>query len=192
MPLRDNQDDLTSPTIGGHAGRTWVDEGALLYMRDTYGVKTMLDIGCGPGGMKEVADKLGVEYLGIDGDPALDLSQLGFMRHDFYSPKKISLPKAYDLCWCIEFLEHILPEHLENVFDAMRTCRYVVCTASVTPRPHHVNLQPRKYWIEQFSKAGFIYDSAATTELMLQSTMKAKPKCLPFIIETGMFFRRIL
>ena len=33
--------------IGNHNNRTWFDRGALRYMRNQYGVDTLVDIGCG-------------------------------------------------------------------------------------------------------------------------------------------------
>ena len=43
--------------LGGHAGKTWIDEGALSYLSNTLSIKTMVDIGCGPAGMKDIAKK---------------------------------------------------------------------------------------------------------------------------------------
>ena len=37
--------------LGGHFNRTHVDEGVLLLARSQLGVETLLDVGCGPGGM---------------------------------------------------------------------------------------------------------------------------------------------
>ena len=57
--------------LGGHAGKTWIDEGALSYLSNTLSIKTMVDIGCGPAGMKDIAKKLGIDWTGVDGDEEL-------------------------------------------------------------------------------------------------------------------------
>ena len=55
-------------SIGSHGGKTWVDEGALDYLIEKYGIKSMVDVGCGPGDMVELAQGRGLEAYGIDGD----------------------------------------------------------------------------------------------------------------------------
>lgn len=183
--------ELKSDTIGGHTGRTWIDEGALSYLAKNIGISSMLDVGCGPGGMQAVAQKLGVSYLGIDGDTSLNLAKKGFMYHDFYSTSLPALTQQHDLAWSIEFLEHIKEEHLWKVMETFSHCKYVLCTASNTPRPHHVNLQEKTYWIDRFAVAGFAYDEHITSAILAHSTMLCKPKHESFLKETGMFFSRM-
>ena len=190
MQVAERSDELKSSTIGGHSGRTWVDAGALKYLQGMYGIKSMLDVGCGPGGMKDVADLAGIKYLGIDGDASLDLDMPGFMYHDFYFSKLPVLPQQYDLAWSIEFLEHITEQHLWKVMETFSHCKYVLCTASNTPRPHHVNLKDKTYWIDKFAVFGFDYDEHVTHRVLEYSTMKHKNKNKSFLMETGMFFRK--
>jgi 2-polyprenyl-3-methyl-5-hydroxy-6-metoxy-1,4-benzoquinol methylase len=53
--------------LGGHNGLTHLDEGALTWLKQL-GHTSFLDIGCGPGGMVELAEQLGFKVLGVDGD----------------------------------------------------------------------------------------------------------------------------
>ena len=46
----------TPEHLGGHLNRTNTDEPLLRYIKERFKVETMLDIGCGPGGMKEIAN----------------------------------------------------------------------------------------------------------------------------------------
>ena len=57
--------------LGGHQGKTHTDEGTLRWAISKLGIKSMLDIGCGPGGMVELANKMGVDAHGLDGDYTL-------------------------------------------------------------------------------------------------------------------------
>ena len=54
--------------LGGHKNRTHLDEGSLDHCIETLQVKSMLDIGCGPGGMVALARSKGLKAYGIDGD----------------------------------------------------------------------------------------------------------------------------
>ena len=58
----------TPEHLGGHLNRTNTDESLLKYVKERFKVKSMLDIGCGPGGMKEVANGMGIDWYGVDGD----------------------------------------------------------------------------------------------------------------------------
>ena len=53
--------------LGGHQGKTHTDEGTLNWAIHYLDVKSMLDIGCGPGGMVELANSMGVDAFGVDG-----------------------------------------------------------------------------------------------------------------------------
>ena len=44
--------------LGGHKGRTHIDVGLLKFARDKLKVKSMLDLGCGPGGQVYEAQKI--------------------------------------------------------------------------------------------------------------------------------------
>jgi hypothetical protein len=74
--------------LGGHKNRTHTDEGVLRFARDELGVKSMLDIGCGPGGQVYKAIEMGIDARGIDGDHTLvrDKPEL-FELHDFTKGK---------------------------------------------------------------------------------------------------------
>ena len=57
--------------LGGHLNRTNTDEPLLIHVKNKFNIKSMLDIGCGPGGMREVANRNNIEWFGVDGDPTI-------------------------------------------------------------------------------------------------------------------------
>ena len=84
--------------LGGHAGYTHLDEGALDFVKDILKVKSMLDIGCGPGGMVQLANEKKINAIGIDGDYTLDrYDDSKFIIHDYTKgPIKKMKPKQFD------------------------------------------------------------------------------------------------
>jgi hypothetical protein len=68
--------------LGGHDNETHLDDGVLDYMMKKYSIKSYIDIGCGPGGMCELAASKGLKVLGIDGDYTLTHKEPTLI-HDF-------------------------------------------------------------------------------------------------------------
>lgn len=166
--------------LGGHAFVTHLDEGALRFLIGQLEVKTMWDLGCGPGGMVKLARDLGVRADGIDGD----FSQGPGVVHDFCEgPLEVS---GRDLCWSVEFVEHVEEEFIPNFVAVMQVCRWVCMTFA--PRGatghHHVNCRDSYYWVAQLRGYGLDFEPQLTAELRRASTMSRD-----FIRETGMIFR---
>lgn len=181
---------MKSNTLGGHANRTWVDEGALRFLIARFGIKSFLDIGCGPGGMVRKAMELGLDATGIDGDATLDFIGLNVIIHDFYAGPP-PLTREYDLGWCVEFLEHIDEKYLPNVIEAFRHCKYLVCTASQVKgkNRYHVNVHTTPWWIMKMQDNGFRDDSNVNGALKVASTMGHTPgRHESFLQETGVFY----
>ena len=174
--------------LGGHGNKTWTDKGALKHIKKRFNINSMVDIGCGPAGMRGVADSLDIKWLGIDGDPSVLQDRV--IMHDF--TKGVVKTDNFDLGWSVEFLEHVYEEYQPNYMDTFVKCKYVLCTAAPPGWDgyHHVNEQPREYWIDVFSKYGFVYDEKITNEVKKNSTMKKK-KGKSFMRRNGMFFRSI-
>lgn len=170
--------------LGGGFGRTHIDEGALKYAKDKFDITSMVDIGCGIGGMQALASKYGILYRGIDGDPELAMPPPNFIVHDFRNKFDKELPEI-DLAWSVEFLEHVEEEYIENYLAVFRKAKYVICTAAPPGKPgwHHVNCQPIKYWIDIFEKENFTFSEKHTKEMKRSSTMKRE-----FMKETGMVY----
>jgi len=187
-----NQDSLPSH-LGGHLNKTHTDRGTLLYLMEKFDIKSFLDIGCGPGGMVQIANWRGLDSLGIDGDWEVPKEpEAKVLIHDYTTGpaplETASLRIAFDLGWSVEFLEHVDEQYLDNYMQDFARCKYVVCTAAGPGAPghHHVNCQPPEYWHAVFDKYGFDYDDETTQEIRLKKSNMQKP----FMQRTGMFFVR--
>lgn len=176
------QTDQLLPHLGGHQGMTWVDEEVLDYLIARYGIKTMLDVGCGPGGMISVAQRRGLQVLGIDGDPFVASADVG--THD-YTAGPLELVGPYDLIWCVEFVEHVEAQYQDNYLATFDAGRVLFLTAAYPGQGghHHVNEQPERYWRELLAAHGWVEDLEATQWVRQNGA-------IPFARMTGMVFTK--
>jgi SAM-dependent methyltransferase len=185
--LEANPDSLPSH-LGGHMDRTHNDRGTLTFLINQYNIKTFLDIGCGPGGMVELAQMRGLDAVGVDGDWTVERPKdVRVMIHD-YTVGPTQWTRQFDLGWSVEFLEHVEEKYQDNYMQDFARCKYVVTTAAPPNYPghHHVNCREQEYWHAVFDKYGFDYDDEVTRRIRTQESTMHKP----FMQTTGMFFRR--
>lgn len=175
---------LCPPHLGGHEGTTHEDDGALDSLVQRFAPATAIDLGCGPGGMLKLMRQRGIRCYGIDGDPTIATGKI--LTHDFNTgPLDI---EPVDLCWSVEFLEHVAERFLVNVWPVIEQCRVVFCTHALPAerfRRRHVNCQPAAYWLKAFAAHGFDLDIVATAEVRHHSTMERD-----FVRQTGKVFVR--
>lgn len=160
--------------LGGHKGRTHIDRGILNWIKTQLKANSFLDIGCGPGGMVYAGNDLGIDALGVDGDHTLTRSKKDlFITHD-YTSGPLRLDKKFDVGWCCEFVEHVHSEFEANYITTFNSCKILLMTYSEpgTPGHHHVNCQPKSYWIDLLEKNNFRYDQNLTEESRSMSTME--------------------
>jgi hypothetical protein len=171
----------TPKHLGGHMGVTHIDRGAVEWLKEKFGVRSMVDIGCGPGGMQQVALELGIEWMGIDGDPLIKNEHV--ITHD-YTLRPLKVPRV-DLAWSVEFLEHVAEKHIKSFMATFSCARHVCVTHALPGKPgwHHVNCQPPEYWIKVFTEHGFSFDKITTEEIRQKSSMKRD-----FVRKNGLFF----
>jgi cyclopropane fatty-acyl-phospholipid synthase-like methyltransferase len=159
--------------LGGHKNKTHLDEGALELAIKKFGVKTMLDIGCGPAGMVELACSMGIDAQGIDGDFEVERPNVPVTIHDYEKGPGPLGNLTVDLIWSCEFVEHVYEEFLSNFMQDFQRGRVVFMTFAPpnTPGHHHVNCNTKEYWIDVFDQYGFDYDDTLTNTLRDVSTM---------------------
>lgn len=143
--------------LGGHMNRTCMCLDTLLFIKEKYDIKSMLDIGCGPAGMTEYANYLGIYSVGVDGDTTLEKKEYVHI-HD-YSTGEFILDETFDLAYSAEFLEHVEEKYVSNFMPSFQKAKYAFVTAAPPGQGghHHVNERPKSYWIDVFSKYGFDY-----------------------------------
>lgn len=178
-PLTDAE-QLLPAHLGGHQNMTWIDESVLDYLIARYRVRTMLDIGCGPGGMVDLAEQRGLEVWGVDGDPTL--ARDGIATHDFTMGPLVLL-RQWELIWCVEFVEHVEQQYQENYLATFDAGRVLFLTAAYPGQGghHHVNEQPSAYWIDLLQSRGWALDDEATEWVRHNGAT-------PFAKMTGMVF----
>lgn len=179
--------DLASH-LGGHENETHLDDGALSYLLENTGAKTMLDIGCGPGGMVELALGKGLQVLGVDGDDKVERSDAVkeyIIIHDFATGPYIPF-HTYDLGWSVEFVEHVDKEFMPNFLETFKHCKYVAMTHALPGQPghHHVNCMNAEYWFGAMEAIGFKLMVEETNEMRKASTMRER-----YIRQQGYVFK---
>lgn len=171
--------------LGGSEGETHIDQGALKFIVAATGATSMLDVGCGPGGMVQLARNLGVQAFGVDGDNTLDRGNLPVFIHDF-TTGPVPLKRTFDLCWSVEFVEHVEERYMQNYIQAFQACKFLMMTYAYPGQGghHHVNEQNTPYWIEKLTQAGFIFELEMTAHIRRVSTMEQN-----FVRQHGLFFK---
>lgn len=161
--------------LGGHENETHLDDGALDYIIETLGVKSMVDIGCGPAGMVELARSKGLEVLGVDGDFVVERKVDDIVIHDYQKAPYVP-EKNYDLAWTVEFVEHIEEQYIRNFVATMDKCKYVLMTHAFPGQPghHHVNCQTTEYWAHIMNAFGYSILLDETNAIRKASTMKER------------------
>lgn len=168
--------------LGGHGGITHIDEGVFYFMTKGFEVNSLLDIGCGPGGMVQYALNRGLQAIGIDGDFTLERTAPCII-HD-YTKGPFLHKNIYDFGWSVEFVEHIDEKYISNFMPSFQSCRRIIMTCSNNPIPRlHKNPQLPSYWIKVFAEYGFKYNPKLSESIQKISTLNRD-----FFRETGMYF----
>lgn len=145
-----NQDDVPEH-LGGHYGYTNMDRPTLVYLKERFNIKSMLDVGCGTGGMVEYAKGIGIDALGVDGDPHMACAHV--VTHDFTQGAYIP-DREYDLIWSVEFVEHVEAKFSRNFLETFKFGKILLMTFAPPNQggKHHVNLRPASYWTDKLCK----------------------------------------
>ena len=163
------------------------------YIIETLNIKSVLDVGCGMGYAMEEFLKYCDEVVGIDGSPyALENSPVKelIFEHD-YKIGELQTEDRYDLCWSCEFVEHVEEQYIDNFLSTFAFAKYVAMTHAVPGQGghHHVNCQPKEYWIENMKRYGFEYDDEFTQKL--KEIAKTEGDYSPHFLSTGLFFKKV-
>jgi SAM-dependent methyltransferase len=176
--VRVEEDNIDRKIYGGagdkgHLGGFTTYDGAgvspLLWttMIQEFGVKSLLDVGCGRGISSRWFLEHGVDVLCVEGShDAVEQSFLPAERiveHDF-SRGPWWPEKTYDALWSVEVLEHISRQYHFEFFTAFRKAALIFVTSSTWGGWHHVEVHPDEWWIRKLESYGFRYDASLTMQ----------------------------
>ncbi len=135
------------------------------YIIDKYKIKSVLDVGSGYGHAPKWFSDKGLTAIAIDG---LQKN----VDNAIYPTTKVDLIEGsytaeVEMVNCIEVVEHVSEEFLDNLLETLCCGKYIFMTHGVPGQRghHHVNCQPREYWVEHMSRFGFEFDEEMTDQL---------------------------
>ncbi len=154
---------------------------------------SVADVGCGPGVYLQVFEELGTKKtFGLEGtDNALNNAVVPVIqKQDLRLPFKAV--EKFELVLCLEVAEHIHVKYsdilVDTVVDLCLSGGAVVFTAAVPGQGgfHHINLQPREFWISKFSDRGCHYSETSSVQISKRLDLKV----LPWLKQNIMVFIR--
>lgn len=164
-------DHLGGALLDQADGNLWMPE-VWQYMIARYGIRTMVDVGCGGGWTAKWFLDHGVDSWGIEGWPeAIQRNQLPAARliqHDYtVGPCPLLPMKKFDFGWCAEFVEHVEARFIPNFMATLRQCTHVLMTHAQPGQGghHHVNEKPFEYWVNVFGQFSFRLDAYETLRI---------------------------
>lgn len=132
--------------------------------------KRIVDLGCGCAVYPHFFKKHGVDSVAIDGvlPPKDESFDVPIELQDITVPFENKWGK-FDLAICFEVAEHI-PEEFSEQF--LKNLLQFSDTILLSGAPidqgghHHVNEQPKRYWIDRMKKLGYLYNRKRTGTIM--------------------------
>ena len=176
--------DPQRPHLGGNmdGGDSATDFAADLFpwLIKTFGIKSLMDVGCAQGHALHAFKALGVErLLGIEG-LAYNASKVKVpcVVHDLTQGPYIV--DGYDFVWCSDVAEHIEERYSDNLLLTLANGK-ILAMAQGGPEMghsgwHHVNNQPESYWIERLKAVGMETDDELTRQARAQSSRGVWPQ----------------
>lgn len=137
------------------------------YAMVKYGVKSLLDIGCGYGHTLEYFSRFLVGGVGVDGwEEAIrdNVFKGPKVLHDYTVGPAPLGDQRFHLGWSAEFLEHVDIKYMPNYMADFRRCDHVIVTHALPGQHghHHVSCFDDVFWVDAFTKHGFQWDEDET------------------------------
>ena len=166
------------------------------FIIDNLKIRSVLDIGCGPGIALNYFKSKGCRILGAEGCKlAIEKSRVpDYTRHVDYSVGSLELNKRdlkhFDLIYSVEFVEHVHPRYVNNYLKDFSRGKYIFMTAAAVNQVgyHHVNCRNMPYWIKQMENIGYVFDEVYTS--ILKSIASYSEVKFNYFENNGMFFKQ--
>jgi SAM-dependent methyltransferase len=158
-------------------------------IEELYNPSSIVDAGCGTGlylAQFKAQDKLGFDYSIQAFDESV--KQFDIIGGDLSQP--MNLFRRFNVCLCLEVLEHIEEEHADTVVDNLSYLSDTLIVSAALPHQpglNHVNCQPQSYWEEKFKLCG--YSRNYLNEFWLCHAVSLVPHTL-WIIRNLMVYER--
>ena len=137
-----------------------------------YGIKSLLDVGCGKGVSTSWFVLHGLEFVQCVEGSHDGVSQSivpkaeGYERvveHDF-SLGPWWPDRTVDAVWCVEFTEHVGRNFQPNYLTAFRSAALIFVTHSNWGGWHHVEVHDDDWWKMRWEAAGLVYSAELTAD----------------------------
>lgn len=132
---------------------------------------SVLDVGCGTGGLLAALRALGIPGTGLEhsaaGLAACRAQGLDVRAADLDAGVALA-GERFGAAVCLEVAEHVAPRRADALVDLLAAASDVVLFTAATPGQGgtgHVNEQPHAYWITRFAARGLALDAGATARL---------------------------
>lgn len=196
---------MSGPVTDGHLGgylpggdpATWFPD-MWTWLVSDFGVKSVLDVGCGDGSAVDYFTSLGIPALGVEGIPQ---DHPRIEQHDFAEGPWPSWNHyfRFDLVWCCEFVEHVEERFIPRFLPAFQTAPIVLLTHAEPGQPgyHHVNCRSADYWEGVMMGISYKLDpdlTAKTRELAAKNTFTWEDEQgvhVNHYLRSGLAFRRM-
>jgi 2-polyprenyl-3-methyl-5-hydroxy-6-metoxy-1,4-benzoquinol methylase len=153
--------------------------------------QSVFDIGCGAGQLLRAFAQLGKQTVGCEISEA-GIRQAGNDLIVFQADagQRILLSRHFDLVTCIEVAEHLDRRNADRLVENCTTyAEQVFFTAAVEGQVGvgHINLQPRRFWVDLFEKRGFSWQQAVSEQIRQEMR---DAEVVSWIVENMMVFSR--
>ncbi|MBD3425626.1 MAG: methyltransferase domain-containing protein [Candidatus Omnitrophica bacterium] len=172
--------------------KEWAGEFAEIIIK-SFDPASVIDVGCGTADILRPFQDKDVKVLGVDGSGANKrhsrISPENFVLHDLrkgYDPQE-----KFDLCLCLEVAEHIEEKFSDKLIDTLTASSDTVIFTAAPPGQegkNHVNLKPKRWWLEKFRSRGFALDEETTAQV--KSQMERVPGVHWWYIQNLMVFKK--
>ena len=135
-----------------------------------YGIKSLMDVGCGKGVSTLWFETHGVDVLCVEGShdavqqTLLPHPETQVVEHD-YSRGPYWPAKTYDAVWSVEFLEHVSRNFQYNYIQTFRKSAVIFASHSQWGGWHHTEVHDDEWWINKFESFGFKYSEGLTQQV---------------------------